>query len=202
MNSLKVYDMANEIWRPMTINQIKTCNIFDDYEVSNFGRVRNKVTKQILPIFGDTLRYVKLCSNGIPIWMLVDRLVALAFIPNDTNELVNYISHIDGDLENNKVDNLEWVNDLELFKKIHLYDSYHHKVDLPTNINLNYDEFQLLYSLIFENLNRTEIIEIMYNDRSIKLNGCKYSDMFTCISRVLNFIAYDKIWAQRSEKAR
>lgn len=38
----------------------------------------------------------------------VDRLVATAFIPNP--HFYTYIRHVDGDLSNNHVDNLEWVS--------------------------------------------------------------------------------------------
>ena len=51
--------------------------------------------------------------------LLVSRLVALAFIPNDEEKPL--INHIDGNKLNNKIENLEWVTEEEnrLHAKIH-----------------------------------------------------------------------------------
>jgi hypothetical protein len=44
---------------------------------------------------------------GIPTGEYVHRLVAQAFIPNQTNS--RFVQHIDGNRENNHVNNLEWT---------------------------------------------------------------------------------------------
>lgn len=44
----------------------------------------------------------------------VHRLVALHFIPNPKR--VNFVNHIDGNVENNNVDNLEWVSNNDNLK--------------------------------------------------------------------------------------
>lgn len=46
-------------------------------------------------------------TNGESEEFRVDYLVAISFVPNPHN--YKNIRHIDGDLENNKADNLEWV---------------------------------------------------------------------------------------------
>ena len=85
---------------------------YPEYEVSNLGRVKGhgkimKPYKQNL-----TYRTVDLYKNGKRVARgLVHRLVANAFIPNPDNK--PEVNHIDGNPNNNRVDNLEWVTHYE-----------------------------------------------------------------------------------------
>lgn len=82
---------------------------FEDlYEVSNEGRVRNKITGRILKpnkIHKGYLQ-VSLCKDGERKPALVHRLVAQAFISNPNH--YPQVNHIDENKTNNCVDNLEW----------------------------------------------------------------------------------------------
>lgn len=81
------------------------------YKISNLGRVKNKynkilnghVTKGYVRIALSKNRKVKTTS--------IHRLVAEHFIDNSTNK--PYVNHIDGDKQNNNVNNLEWCTQLE-----------------------------------------------------------------------------------------
>lgn len=78
------------------------------YEVSNFGNIRNKISKK-LRIPGKTDKgYLQLClyDNKRVRSFRVHRIVALAFLPNLNN--LPDINHKDGNKENNFVNNLEW----------------------------------------------------------------------------------------------
>lgn len=97
--------MIEEIW--------KSVPGFEDYEVSNYGRVRslhykngNKV--KVLKPFKDHQGYlhVNLRNNGKRWCVKVHRLVALLFIPNPEN--LPQINHITEDKTRNEVWNLEW----------------------------------------------------------------------------------------------
>ncbi len=83
------------------------------YEVSNLGRVRNKLNGKLPTIHrgilvGGRPGYMKvsLCGSGKLKFASVHRLVALAFIPGDSTLDVN---HKDMDKTNNHVGNLEWT---------------------------------------------------------------------------------------------
>lgn len=82
------------------------------YEVSNYGLVRNKKTGRILKTAdaGKGYLYVNLgkCDKGKTKNFKVHRLVAEAFIPNPKN--LPQINHKDLNKQNNRVDNLEWVD--------------------------------------------------------------------------------------------
>lgn len=95
------------------------------YEVSNLGRVKSlpkyhncgkqgymqseKNLKQIKQNSG----YLCVCiyKNGIGKKYLIHRLVAETFIPNPENK--TQVNHLDGNKENNCIDNLEWVTQKE-----------------------------------------------------------------------------------------
>lgn len=98
------------------------------YEVSNFGNLRSldrvsnakngstQIRKgQLITACTNKQGYkqVRLIRNGIAKNMLVHRLVMLAFKPIKESLQVN---HIDGNKENNRIDNLEWVTAKENVK--------------------------------------------------------------------------------------
>ena len=75
-------------------------------EVSNFGEVKShrKIIKGEITSGGYCR--VHISHNGVEYKFLVHRLVAEAFIPNPKR--LPEVNHIDGNKQNNSVDNLEW----------------------------------------------------------------------------------------------
>ena len=82
---------------------------FDTYSVSNQGEIRNDTRGRILKPQPSTCGYlyVHLVKNRRKYMCYVHRLVDAAFIGNPNN--LPQIDHIDGNKENNCVDNLRWV---------------------------------------------------------------------------------------------
>lgn len=90
------------------------------YTVDRSGNVFNKDGHRMAQHPGGNNDYLQavLCSNGKPKSFLVHRLVAIHYIDNPEDK--PYVNHIDGDKQNNKVENLEWSTPSE-----NMHHSYH-----------------------------------------------------------------------------
>ncbi|MFT8928535.1 MAG: NUMOD4 domain-containing protein [Sporolactobacillus sp.] len=172
--------MENEAW--------KAAYGFEGlYEVSNFGRIRS--IKRYVPSKNGSVRLVNsrilivhrayngylrvpMCRNAERKTVSVHRLVAETFIKNEFNK--SFVNHIDGNKENNRVDNLEWVTPSENSKHAlnhHLFVPKHGE-DHP-NSKLSSDDVKQIFYL--------------YNSR--KYTQREIGNMFgigrTAISRIL-----------------
>ena len=93
-----------EIWKKVIDERLTV-----EYEISNFGRIRNTKTKRILkPKYKRGYTYYGLASDKKPIFLQTHRMVLIAFKPikNPEKYQVNHINHVRND---NRLDNLEWV---------------------------------------------------------------------------------------------
>ncbi len=98
------------------------------YQVSNLGRVKSlerlvtprpgvaytRPEQIIKHNYGSKIKgypNLNLCRDGRVVNALIHRLVAQAFIPNPDNK--RCINHIDGDKNNFKISNIEWVTHSE-----------------------------------------------------------------------------------------
>lgn len=100
----------------------RTCGGSSITEVSNLGRVRNAVTKRIRKLSTNAGGYLVcglVLDTGDSKTVRVHRLVALAFLPADS--VKREVNHIDGNKQNNRLDNLEWVTSKE--NKKHAWDN-------------------------------------------------------------------------------
>jgi hypothetical protein len=89
--------------------EYKIIKDFENYEISNFGNIKNVKTGRILKktIDGHGYHMVKLCKEGKKVNKKIHKLVGNAFIPNPLNK--NCIDHKDGNRLNNNIDNLRYV---------------------------------------------------------------------------------------------
>lgn len=97
--------MSEEIWK-------KIYN-FSNYEISNYGNIKNKNSQKVLkPTIKSGYYNISITNdNGFRKFMKMHRLVALNFIPNLQNK--ETVNHIDHNKLNNKLDNLEWATTIE-----------------------------------------------------------------------------------------
>lgn len=93
--------MMNEIWKPI--------QDFDNYEISNLGRIRNiKRNKCLALSLNNGYCQTNLYKDGKKYPRKVHRLVAQAFIPNPDN--LPEVNHINENRADNRVENLEWCD--------------------------------------------------------------------------------------------
>lgn len=112
--------MTNEKWAPV--------RGYDNYKVSNFGRIRSirngnsRLLKTPDPRHhNEGYCRIGLSNNGKRKQHLVHRLVADAFVDNP--DCLPHVNHKDGDKTNNRSDNLEWASRSSNMK---------HAMQLPT----------------------------------------------------------------------
>lgn len=98
-------------------------SIISDYNTSytlyeNGDIINNKTNKKLNP-FTNGVGYLRFTfyKNGKKVQKYLHRLLAESFIPNP--EKKDFINHIDGNPENNKLTNLEWCTKSE--NAIHAY---------------------------------------------------------------------------------
>lgn len=95
---------ADEVWK-------KVIGYEEEYEVSNYGRVRKLGKIKKLTLVGGKYLMTGLRKNGKSKSILVHRLVAIAFIENPFGKAT--VNHKDANKQNNNVSNLEWCTQQE-----------------------------------------------------------------------------------------
>lgn len=105
-----------EIWKKICLrDEFKNLT---QYSVSNYGRVRNDNTGQILKLSYDKDGYLKINLQHSDInlnikekkTIRINVLVALLFIENNNPEIKNQVNHINEIRDDNYYKNLEWVD--------------------------------------------------------------------------------------------
>ncbi len=117
--------IIEEKWKPIE-------DFRDKYEISNLGRIKNKITGYIFkPQKRGKYLKVSLSKNGIKRQLSIHKLVAETFLnksdfkcmPDEDRSLINIdkleVNHKNEDKYDNRINNLEWCT--------HKYNSYYSK---------------------------------------------------------------------------
>lgn len=153
----------------------KTIEGFDDYTVTEGGDILSNKRREQRKLKPDLnkegyLRVV-LSSNGETFRYSIHRLVAIHFIQNPENK--PFVNHIDGNKQNNNVENLEWCDCSENTK--HAFDNMLriHGENAP-NAQLSDDVVIKVCELIQSGKRRKEILDLNLHD---KLTKSKFDDI-------------------------
>lgn len=132
----------------------------DKYQISNLGNVRSKKTGLFLkPKYNKKgYQYVHLSYShtGFTKWY-IHRLVAFHFIPNPENK--PQVNHIDGIVDNNSVDNLEWCTNDENQKHAVLHN-LHYQGEASKSHKFTEKTIKILPDLFLVGLTIKQIAEI------------------------------------------
>lgn len=114
-NDVITQETTNEKWLPVK-------GFEGYYEVSNKGNIRRTKSKRVRAIsHTNCYSHILLCKNGEHTTLRVHRLVAEAFLPEIEGK--NHVNHINGNKNDNRVENLQWVTQAE--NNLHAYRSLH-----------------------------------------------------------------------------
>ena len=106
----------------------KKINGYENYSISDMGRVRNNETNYIRKIRNSKLGYEIIKLQGK--MFQIHRLVGIHFISNPENK--KEINHKNGIKTDNRIENLEWCNRSENMK--HLYTDLSYNSHLTKKI--------------------------------------------------------------------
>lgn len=120
--------MGNETWKTLQYNG----EVYDRFEVSDDGRLRNVITGTIYRQHINKEGYSQVCvslgSRNKKKVFKIHKAVAETYIPNDENK--STVNHIDGNKQNNSINNLEWATNSENVQ--HAFDTGLNKPKIGT----------------------------------------------------------------------
>lgn len=160
---------------------------YNNYEVSSFGRIKNKKTGRMLKCACKG-GYISagLSESGKTITKLVHRLVALAFISNPNNN--PQVNHIDKNRSNNNINNLEWCTALE--NNVHKCLT----LDQKTNQNLKIWRIDIISGEKLEFYNSIHDASKWCVENSHSLTECSARGNISCAVRGIYQTSYGFKW--------
>lgn len=102
-----------------TLYDWKKIKDFENYEINQFGQIRNCKTGCILKPQKDKYGYlyVGLCKSSKVKFFKIHRLVAAAFIPNPDE--LDTVDHVNCDKTDNRACNLRWLSRSDNIRRAH-----------------------------------------------------------------------------------
>ncbi|MFA6400962.1 MAG: NUMOD4 domain-containing protein [Salinivirgaceae bacterium] len=141
----KLRKIDDEIWRT-----VPNCN--ECYQVSNYGRIKsfvfNKKDGQIVNgSYINGFKHVTLNMRETGQRIYVHKLVAEVWIPKPSEQHI-YVTHLDGNMKNNHVSNLEWHTHNTLIEKHREFVKSSQHPKTISNSKLKESDIGLLKSML------------------------------------------------------
>jgi hypothetical protein len=161
------------------IEEWRKINGFENYEISNLGRIRRfyiksiKYRKPVLQLGYHTVTFSS--GNNIFNKFKVHRLVALSFIDNPLNK--RCVNHINGVKIDNRVENLEWCTHSENEK--HSFEILGKKSNGIVRRKIELKDIDVIKEMSLNKVTQRKIAEI-------------YNVSQTVISLIINNKSYQK----------
>lgn len=151
---------------------------FPNYYVTETGDVYSRFTGRILKkklsLAKNGYLRVNVCRNHKKYIKLVHRLVAETFIPNPKKK--HDVNHIDGNKQNNNVENLEWATRSE--NELHAYRVLGKKPNCP---NINKFGKDSTRAIIVQQLKDSKVIAEFYGAREAsRITGIPRNSIYQC----------------------
>ena len=134
----------------------------EDYIINENGTIFNtKTNKYLKPWTDDGYLRVYIYINGKGIIYRVHRLVAEKFIPNPND--LPCINHIDGNRQNNNVENLEWCDRMNNCQSWNKLNQNFGSIDIKSSGKVRYriNIYGKTYSCEFDNWCEAEFYRLI-----------------------------------------
>jgi hypothetical protein len=120
----------------------------ENYKISSIGSVRNTKTGKTLKVATNNSGYKLVCLSNKDKKQTgyIHRLVAEAFIDTDLDTRVSVVNHIDGNKNNNTIENLEWTTYAD--------NAYHGKARLKVKAKEVTDLLELLEQMDLDQISK------------------------------------------------
>ncbi len=169
-----------EIWKKVRV-------IIGPYSVSDYGKIKNYKTGQILKpsINGRGYYNIDLCKNNNRKTFLVHRLILETFVGPCPEGME--CRHLDGNPKNNKLENLKWGTPKENYndRKLHGTDRYGFKIGYKYNIGSK---------CVTSKLNEKQVRIIKYLLMTKILTPKEITKIFDISKYIISLIKRNKSW--------
>lgn len=139
----------------------KVIEAYPNYSVYPDGKIINNKTGRVLKLDLNSCDYLRatLCMDNRPKKFFVHRLVAEAFLDNPDN--LPQVNHINGDKQDNSVENLEWCT-----QSINQYHAHHNGLQ-KRYTKVSEDQVKTICELLSEGVSIRTISSLMKISRYI-----------------------------------
>ena len=172
-----------EIWKAMNVSCLYD-EIFDKYECSNLGRIRNRERNIIHKLTTRKSGYLScslIADSGKRMSLLVHEIIASTFLSNTKKENHDKVLHSNKDILDNRITNLVWISGKDHLGVRHMILDYKEEVWIDANIACISSETLSKYEISSEGRMRNKINMKILNSKPKKNDGYMYAKL-TCDS--------------------